>query len=143
MARLVAILVLALACGCAPVERRARPSRPDPSACGEGVRMPAAAIDPDTLPPDLPNLTRPVFLSGPNPRYTQAALDRAVEGRLVARCVISAEGTVRDCCVRQGLPLMNAAVIGALQQRRYRPAMKDGRPIDVWYWFFIDLRLPR
>lgn len=135
MARSVAILILAVASGCASMPW---PCPPDPSilqppACGEGVPAPT---------PMAPGVAHPVYLAGPAPQYTRTALSCGVEGRLVVQCVITAEGVVKDCCVREGLPHMNAAVIDALERRRYRPAMKDGKPVEVWYTFTLHLRLP-
>jgi TonB family protein len=88
-------------------------------------------------------MTRPVFVSGPDPAYTRAALDREVEGLMVVACVVTREGLVRDCRVLQGLPHMDAAVVQALERRRYRPATLDGQPVEVTYHFRLNLRLPR
>ena len=92
---------------------------------------------------DPASMARPVFVSGPDPAYTRAAIDREVEGVMEVACVVTREGLVRDCQVRQGLPYMNAAVIQALQRRRYRPATLRGEPIEVTYLFRLSLRLPR
>jgi hypothetical protein len=37
---------------------------------------------------------------------------------------------------------MNAAVIDALEQRKYKPAMAQGKAVDVYYTFNIRLKLP-
>ena len=92
---------------------------------------------------DAASMSRPVFVSGPDPTYTRAALDREVEGLMVVACVVTREGLVRDCQVRSGLPFMDAAVVQALERRRYRPAMLGGEPVEVTYQFRLNLRLPR
>ena len=104
---------------------------------GEGAAPPAR---PEF---DAASMTRPTFVSGPDPAYTRAALDREVEGLMVVACVVTREGLVRDCQVRQGLPFMDAAVVQALERRRYRPATLRGEPIEVTYHFRLNLRLPR
>jgi protein TonB len=92
---------------------------------------------------DPASMTRPVFVSGPEPAYTRAAIAREVEGLMVVACVITREGQVRDCQVQQGLPFMDAAVVQALERRRYRPATLGGEPVEVTYTFRLHLRLPR
>jgi len=57
-------------------------------------------------------------------------------------CVVTAEGQVRACKVIKGLPFMNVAVIDALEQRKYKPAMAQGKAVDVYYTFNIRLKLP-
>jgi TonB family protein len=106
----------------------------------EEVTAPAPAARPVF---DAASMTRPVFVSGPDPAYTRAALDREVEGLMVVACVVTREGRVRDCQVLQGLPFMDAAVVQALERRRYRPATLGGEPIEVTYHFRLNLRLPR
>jgi TonB family protein len=92
---------------------------------------------------DAASMTRPVFVSGPDPTYTRAALSHDVEGLMVVACVVTREGLVRECRVLQGLPHMDAAVVQALERRRYRPATLNGVPIEVTYQFRLNLRLPR
>jgi protein TonB len=92
---------------------------------------------------DEATMTRPVFVEGPSPEYTRRALERDVEGLMVVRCVVTVEGAVRDCRVLLGLPFMDAAVVEALERRRYRPATRNGQPVEVGYLFRLQLKLPR
>jgi hypothetical protein len=62
---------------------------------------------------------------------------------LVARCIVTVEGVVRNCKAVKGLPFMNSPVLEALQRREYRPATLQGKPLDVYYTFNIHLRLPQ
>lgn len=105
---------------------------------GEEVTAPPARVDFDAA-----SMTRPVFLSGPDLAYTRAALEREVEGLMVVACVVTREGSVRDCHVEKGLPFMDAAVVQALERRRYRPATLKGVPVEVTYQFRINWKLPR
>ena len=88
-------------------------------------------------------MTPPKVLSGPNPEYTEKALEREVEGLMVVKCVVTVEGAVHDCRVVQTLPFMDRAVITALEHRRYSPALLQGKPVEVNYTFKIRLTLPR
>lgn len=129
------------------------PPAPEPTAGEPGViggasgghlGAVAASGEPPARPAfDASSMARPVFVAGPDPTYTRAALDREVEGTMVVACVVTREGLVRDCVVRRGLPFMDEAVVQALQRRRYRPATLRGEPIEVLYEFRLALRLPR
>jgi TonB family protein len=122
------------------------PERPGPgpgviggvAGGGEEVTAPPARVDFDEG-----SMTRPVFLSGPDLAYTRKALERDVEGLMVVPCVVTREGLVRDCRVQQGLPFMDAAVVQALERRRYQPATLKGVPVEVIYQFRINWKLPR
>jgi protein TonB len=88
-------------------------------------------------------MTPPRVLSGPNPEYTDQALEHEVEGLMVVKCIVSVEGAVRNCRILQSLPFMDRAVISALEHRRYSAALFQGKPIEVDYTFKIRLTLPR
>ena len=96
---------------------------------------------------DLPvvfndQLTPPVLISGPSPEYTPMALERRVEGTMAIRCVITVDGTVHGCRVIKSLPFMDRAAIAALERRKYKPALRAGQPVDVYYTFTITFTLP-
>jgi TonB family protein len=88
-------------------------------------------------------MTAPKFISGPDPEYTSQAVDHDVSGEVVAKCLITIEGSVLDCRVLQGQPFMDRAVVDALERRKYSPALKAGKPIPVDYTFRITLKLPQ
>jgi TonB family protein len=85
----------------------------------------------------------PEMVSGPDPEYTTTALERNVEGVMVVRCVVSIKGYVNSCRVVRSVPFMDSAVVSALERRRYRPALLQGRPVAVYYTFKIRLTLPK
>ena len=90
---------------------------------------------------DAKTMKDPVFVSGPNPQYTEKALEREVQGTVVVKCVVSVDGKIHDCRILRGLPFMDRAVIEALEKRRYTPATQGGRPIEVDYTFKLTLKL--
>jgi protein TonB len=87
-------------------------------------------------------MTPPKMISGPNPQYTERALEQEVEGLMTVKCVVTVEGVVRECRVMKSLPFMDRAVTEALERRRYTPALLQGRPIEVAYTFSLRLTLP-
>lgn len=89
-----------------------------------------------------PSMTAPAMISGPAPEYTPEAIERSIEGSMQVRCVVTVAGDVRGCKVVKGLAFMNSAVVEALQRRKYKPALAQGKPVDVFYTFNIRLKLP-
>jgi TonB family protein len=88
------------------------------------------------------SMTAPAMVSGSAPEYTPEAIERAIEGSMQVRCVVTVAGEVRGCKVVKGLPFMNGAVVDALQRRKYKPAIAHGKPVAVFYTFNIRLKLP-
>lgn len=129
-----------------PVEVAPAPPPPQPEreapAVARSSTAPAAAGT-DARVDFAEGMSPPVFVSGPEPEYTARAIDRGVEGLMVVRCVVTAQGTVHGCQVLRSLPFMDQAVVEALERRRYKPAALRGRPVEVNYTFRIKLALPR
>ncbi len=96
------------------------PCSPDPRPGGEGL-----------VPLLGPEMVAPRLLSGPEPRYTAEAALEHVGGTVLARCTVTERGTVEDCVVMKSVPLLDASVLRALAQRRYEPALFEGRPLSV------------
>lgn len=88
------------------------------------------------------NLSPPILLEGSDPQYTKEALAAGVEGLMEVSCVLTQDGTVRDCEVEKSLPHMEKAVVKALTSRRYVPAKLLGAPVAVQYQFHVRLVLP-
>ena len=84
----------------------------------------------------------PKLIGGPNPQYTDKAIEKEVQGTMVVKCVVTLDGHVHDCRVLRSLPFMDRAVVEALEKRVYAPAKIGGRPVEVDYTFKLTLRLP-
>ena len=131
----------------------AEPSEPEPDPQEEGVvggtvgEVASAGAAPVQKPvrPEFnaATMTRPVFVSGPEPTYTRRAMEQEVAGLMVVRCILTVEGAVRDCRVLKGLPHMDSAVVDALEHRRYKPATQNGKPVEIEYVFKLNLKVPR
>ena len=89
------------------------------------------------------SIVRLTKISGPDPEYTQRALDREIEGTMLVKCVITSYGFVEGCRVLKSLPFMDRAAIDALERRRYKPYLSNGNPVEIDYTFKIQLNLPR
>lgn len=131
--RAFSVLALLASTACAGMCRPG-PPLPPPPVC-------AARHFGGELAFDQARMLDPVYLSGPAPQYTAEAICREMQGRAVIRCLIRETGKVADCCVEESLPYLDAAIVDALQKRRYTPATLDGRPIQVVYTFVITMKL--
>jgi protein TonB len=112
----------------------------DPAGTGSGSGVRDIASGPREF--EAGRMTPPKQISGPDPAYTPQALEHEVEGTMTIRCVVTEQGSVHGCRVLKSLPFMDAAGLRALEQRRYSPALIDGRPVEVEYLFRVRLRLP-
>jgi TonB family protein len=123
-------MIVACACAAPPATRSSAFPPPNPGEPPPGVLSPEEAT------------TSPEFISGPYPTYTVDAIKRRVQGTALLRCVLTERGTVTGCRVIDSLPGMDAEIIRALEQRRYKPATVGGRPVAVFFHFKVTMRLP-
>jgi TonB family protein len=84
----------------------------------------------------------PVLLKMPKPEYTQEAQENQVQGVVRLQILIGADGNVKRVRVLGGLPdgLVEKA-IKAAHQRKYKPAMKDGKPVSYEMKIEIEFKL--
>ncbi len=89
---------------------------------GEGATD-IARLDDDAL--------QPVLIHSVEAVYPELAKRARVSGTVILHITIAEDGGVQDVKVMQGHPLLNQAAIEAVQQWRYIPAMRDGKPIPT------------
>jgi protein TonB len=81
-----------------------------------------------------PEMTEPVRVHAPAPRYTEAARLARLQGVVVLECVIDREGRIASIRVLRPLRLgLTEAAVAAVRQWRFVPATAEGRPLDVIY----------
>ncbi|MGC1187795.1 MAG: energy transducer TonB, partial [Candidatus Acidiferrales bacterium] len=71
---------------------------------------------------------QPRLLSAPAPIYPYAARAEHVQGDVSVDLVIDSNGKVATMTVLSGPALLRPAALDALRQRKYSPAMLDGKP---------------
>jgi TonB family protein len=87
-------------------------------------------------------ITEPLKLEGPNPNYPEAARDARIQGIVVMKVVILADGAVADVEVVREAPLgLTEAAVEAVRQWRFEPATLDGRPVAVSYFLTVRFNL--
>ncbi len=88
-------------------------------------------------------MIRPEPISDTSIPLPPEAVRAGITGTVIIKCVVSRQGDVDGCRLIKGLPLVNDAVLSALEARRYRPAMFQGRPVSVSFTFNIHIKQPR
>jgi TonB family protein len=83
-----------------------------------------------TLTVDAPT-TGVEILSKPTPVYTQEARDLKLEGQVLLEILFTADGRVQVQNVVRGLGHgLDEAAIAAASKMRFKPAMRNGQPVD-------------
>jgi len=79
----------------------------------------------------------------PLPRYPLAARRRGLEGRVVVRVFVAADGRPASFSVHSGSthPILDDAAIEALRRWRFEPARRAGVPVAAWVDVPITFRL--
>lgn len=74
-----------------------------------------------------------VIYSKPEPAFTEEARQKGTGGEVLLRLVLAADGTVRYILVLKFLPDgLTEKAIEAARQIRFKPAIKDGRPVSQY-----------
>ena len=101
--------------------------------CGPGGGQGNNVDDPDRVYPAPQVTERARVLAKPEPQYTEDARRKGINGSVVLRVVFSRTGEVTNIRTVQALPFgLTERAIAAARLIRFRPATKDGRPVNVY-----------
>jgi TonB family protein len=80
------------------------------------------------------DVTPPVKLAGGVPLYTEEARQGRIQGVVILEAIIDVLGNVADIRVLKGLPLgLTETAVLATQEWKFRPALRNGSPVAVFY----------
>lgn len=101
--------------------------------CGPGGGQGNNADDPERIYPAPQVTERARVLAKPEPQYTEDARRNQITGSVVLRVVFSRNGEVTNIRAIHALPFgLTERAIAAARQIRFRPATRDGRPVNVY-----------
>jgi protein TonB len=101
--------------------------------CGSGGSNGNSPEDPDRVYPATFVTERARVIAKPEPQYTEDARRNQVTGSVVLRVVFSRTGEVTNIRAISPLPFgLTERAIAAARLIRFRPATKDGRPVNVY-----------
>jgi protein TonB len=66
-----------------------------------------------------------------DPEYPADARERGVEGEVLLDVVVGVDGSVVECNVVSGHPLLNDAALAAVRQWKFEPYVIDGRAVET------------
>ncbi|UCF68472.1 MAG: energy transducer TonB [Acidobacteriota bacterium] len=123
---------------------------PEPEPLPEDVEILIGEPEPPPvtgpLMPGLAGVSEPELIpeTRVEPEYPELARRARIQGRVILRAVIKKDGSVADIEVlrepQANLGFSDAA-ISAVKQWRYRPAMQNGRPVDVYFTVTVNFTL--
>lgn len=86
--------------------------------------------------------TKPVRLNSPRPQYTEEARANSIQGTVSLRVQVDIDGSVRAIRVVRGLPYgLSEQAIAVARETKFKPAMKDGKPVAYWVGLEISFIL--
>ena len=88
------------------------------------------------------NVTQPTVLSRIEPVYSEKAREAKLQGKVVVSAIVRKDGSLEVLKVVRGLGLgLDKNAINALKKWRFRPGMRDGKPVDVALNIEVDFKL--
>jgi TonB family protein len=86
--------------------------------------------------------TLPVLMSRVEPEYTNQAREARLQGTVRIQAMVRKDGTVDSIQVLQGLGMgLDEAAVAAIRQWRFRPATRDGEPVDYPVTLLVNFSL--
>ncbi len=99
---------------------------------------------------DIPDSTKvipvdamPEMIYSPPLQYPKMAKTAGLQGVVRVMALICESGQIGRLWVSEssGIASLDAAALAQARECRYKPAMKDGRPIKLWVTYPIEFRL--
>ena len=86
--------------------------------------------------------SRPVALNRPRPNYTEAARKNKIQGVVLTRVLVGADGSVQQVVIVRALPdgLTEEAIV-AVHQMRFRAATRNGQSVASWVALEVEFNL--
>jgi TonB family protein len=107
----------------------------------------AAVVNPPAAPGQVADrvgngVSAPVPIDKVEPSYTEKALRAGIEGTVTLSFVVQADGTPSAISVLQSLePGLDQKAMEAVSKWRFRPGLKDGKPVPVLANVQVNFRL--
>jgi TonB family protein len=87
-------------------------------------------------------VSRPELISATHPVYTELARRNRVTGTVIVEAIINEQGGIENVRVLKGQPMgLDQAAVDAVKTWKFKPAMKDGKPVKVYYVLTVNFQL--
>jgi TonB family protein len=121
-----ALFLVMLCAGCAVKVLEVKPihiADPPPLGAGTGTNDDPVEVGQD--------VSAPTLIYSPEANYTDAARRKKEACTVSISVVVTQEGTVRDALVTDSCPDLDASALKTVKTYRFKPAMRDGKPVAV------------
>ena len=110
---------------------------------GVGLYVPRATRPPFTTALRVGgDVKAPVVLSKVEPQYPEEARKARIAGIVIVEVIIDKSGNVADINVLKPLPFgLDQAAVDAVKQWKFKPALKNGEPVDVVFNLTVNFKL--
>ena len=86
--------------------------------------------------------SEPKLIYAPDPEFSEEARKAKYQGSVLIHVIIDANGTPQDLKVTKALGLgLDEKAIQAVQTWRFKPGLKDGKPVNVEATVEVTFRL--
>lgn len=105
--------------------------------------VPAIAAPPTPPAPVLPPRFDAAYLNNPAPAYPLGARRMGVQGKVLLRVHVSAEGAATEVQLHKssGFPALDEAALAAVRKWRFAPARQGSEAVAAWVQVPIDFKL--
>jgi len=111
------------------------PSKPGPQL----QKDPCPAVDNETPLPQV--IAEMVYFE--QPIYPRLAEQAGLEGTVKIKALVGNDGSVLDAIISttSGTPAFDEAARAAAPRCRFKPAVRDGRPVCMWVTYIVNFKL--
>ena len=87
-------------------------------------------------------VSRPIVLTKVDPEYSEEARKAKYSGTVMLEVIVDTEGRARDIRVSRSLGMgLDEKAVEAVTKWKFKPGMKDGRPVNVRALIEVNFRL--
>lgn len=86
---------------------------------------------------------KPKLIKKVAPGYPAEAKKKNIAGKVVLEAVVDTQGNVADITKATGHPILIQAAMEAVEQWKYEPYIKDGKPKEVKFTVELDFKLDK
>ena len=120
-----------------------KPVRSDESPVGRTTRHTAATRSGTSLPVVIAeDVATASLLQRVEPEYPRAAREKRVQGSVVLNVIVSKDGSVEQLVPVTGDSELAPAAAAAVRQWRFKPLVRDGKPIEFESPITLNFALP-
>jgi len=76
---------------------------------------------------------QPEAISKVDPIYPEDAKAAGIEGIVMVQALVNEDGSVEEARATSSIPALEDAAVACVRQWHFKPAMKGGNPVAVWF----------